>query len=96
MSRRCPITGKSTMFGHNVSHANNKTNRRFLPNMQVVTFMSDILGPVRMRVAARAVRTVEHNGGLDSFLISTADSKLSPQALVLKRRLERVVARNAS
>ena len=77
------------MSGNNVSHANNKTRRRFLPNMQVVSFISDRLGKVRLRVSARAVRTIEINGGLDSFLMSVNDSKLSHKALLLKRRIEK-------
>jgi large subunit ribosomal protein L28 len=83
------ITGKQVMSGNNVSHANNKTRRRFLPNMQVVSFISDRLGKVRLRVSARAVRTIEINGGLDSFLMSVNDSKLSHKALLLKRRIEK-------
>jgi large subunit ribosomal protein L28 len=83
------ITGKQVMSGNNVSHANNKTRRRFLPNMQVVSFISDRLGKVRLRVSARAVRTIEINGGLDSFLVSVNDSKLSHKALLLKRRIEK-------
>jgi large subunit ribosomal protein L28 len=89
MARRCMITGKQVMSGNNVSHANNKTRRRFLPNMQVVSFISDRLGKVRLRVSARAVRTIEINGGLDSFLMSVNDSKLSHKALLLKRRIEK-------
>ena len=89
MARRCMITGKQVMSGNNVSHANNKTRRRFLPNMQVVSFISDRLGKVRLRVSARAVRTIEINGGLDSFLMSVNDSKLSHKAILLKRRIEK-------
>lgn len=89
MARRCMITGKQVMSGNNVSHANNKTRRRFLPNMQVVSFISDRLGKIRLRVSARAVRTIEINGGLDSFLMSVNDSKLSHEALLLKRRIEK-------
>ena len=89
MARRCMITGKQVMSGNNLSHANNKTRRRFLPNRQVVSFISDRLGKVRLRVSARAVRTIEINGGLDSFLMSVNDSKLSHKALLLKRRIEK-------
>jgi len=95
MARRCMITGKQVMSGNNVSHANNKTRRRFLPNMQVVSFISDRLGKVRLRVSARAVRTIEINGGLDSFLMSVNDSKLSHKALLLKRRIEKSSVRRA-
>ncbi len=70
MSRRCEITGKGVLSGNNVSHANNKTRRRFLPNLQVTSLLSDILGhEVRMRLSTRGIRTVEHNGGIDAFLL---------------------------
>ena len=90
MACRCGITGKGVLTGNNVSHANNKTRRRFLPNMQETSFFSDILGtPVRMRLSVNGIRTVEHNGGLDSFLLGTPDRDLPVEALVLKRRIER-------
>ena len=74
MSRRCEITGKGVLSGNNVSHANNKTRRRFLPNLQVTSLLSDILGhEVRMRLSTRAIRTVEHNGGIDAFLLGTPE-----------------------
>jgi large subunit ribosomal protein L28 len=84
------ITGKKVMSGNNVSHANNKTRRRFLPNMQVVSFISDHLGKVRLRVSTSAIRTIEANGGLDTFLLSTRHNRLSKEALLLKRRIEKV------
>ena len=90
MARRCMITGKQVMSGNNVSHANNKTRRRFLPNMQTVSFASKTLGTVRLRVSTRAIRTIEINGGLDDFLLSTRSSKLSRDALLLKRRIEKM------
>ncbi len=94
MSRRCEITGKGVLSGNNVSHANNKTRRRFLPNMQVSTMLSDILGAsVTMRLCTRGIRTVEHNGGLDAFLLSTNNSKLTTEALVVKRRILRARAK---
>lgn len=90
MSRRCEITGKGVLSGNNVSHANNKTRRRFLPNLQVTSLLSDILGnSVRMRLSTRAIRTVEHNGGIDAFLLGTPNTKLTPEGLSLKRRIER-------
>ncbi|MFN7710575.1 MAG: 50S ribosomal protein L28 [Holosporales bacterium] len=92
MARRCIITGKGVQSGNNVSHANNKTRRRFLPNMQNVSFVSEKLGNVALRVTTNAIRTIEHNGGLDAFLTKTAASKLSPEARALKRRLERASA----
>ncbi|NKC31857.1 50S ribosomal protein L28 [Falsiroseomonas selenitidurans] len=97
MARRCGITGKGVLTGNNVSHANNKTRRRFLPNMQETSFFSDILGtPVRMRLTTNGIRTVEHNGGLDSFLLGTPDRRLPSEALVLKRRLERARDKKAA
>ena len=90
MSRRCEITGKGVLSGNNVSHANNKTRRRFLPNLQETSMLSDILGAdITMRLSTRAIRTVEHNGGIDAFLLGTPDRDLAPEALVIKRRLLR-------
>ena len=94
MSRRCEITGKGVLSGNNVSHANNKTRRRFLPNLQVTSLLSDALGhEVRMRMSTRAIRTVEHNGGIDAFLLGTPSSKLTTEARELKRRIERAKAK---
>ena len=95
MARRCMITGKQVMSGNNVSHANNKTRRRFLPNMQVVSFASETLGTVRLRVSTRAIRTIEMNGGLDAFLLSMRSSKLTRDALLLKQRIEKSAALRA-
>ncbi len=90
MSRRCQFTGKGVQSGNNVSHANNKTRRRFLPNMQQTSLMSDILGtPIRLRLTTHAIRTIEHNGGLDAFLLTTANRDLPEAAQVLKRRIQR-------
>ena len=90
MSRRCEITGKGVMSGHNVSHANNKTKRRFLPNLQDTSLMSDVLGvPVRLRVTTAGIRTIEHNGGLDSYLLGTPSTRLTVEARRLKRRIQR-------
>ena len=94
MSRRCEITGKGVLSGNNVSHANNKTRRRFLPNLQVTSLLSDALGhEVRMRLSTRAIRTVEHNGGIDAFLLGTPASKLTAEARELRRRIERAKAK---
>ena len=88
MSRRCSITNKGALVGHNVSHANNKTKRRFLPNLQVISVLSDALkGPVRLRLSANAIRTIEHNGGIDAYLLGTSNARLAPEALKLKRRI---------
>ena len=81
MSRRCQITGKSVLSGNNVSHANNKTRRRFLPNLQETSLLSDVLGfSVRLRLSTRAIRTIEHNGGIDAFLLGTPDRRLPEEA----------------
>jgi large subunit ribosomal protein L28 len=97
MSRRCQITGKGVLTGNNVSHANNKTRRRFLPNLQDTSLLSDILGaPVRMRLCTRAIRTVEHNGGIDAYLLGTPNARLTEDAKALKRRLKRAQAKRAA
>ena len=89
MSRRCELTGKAVQYGCNVSHANNHSSRRFLPNLQSISFLSEGLGQsFRFRVATSSVRTVEAKGGLDSFLLITGDEKLSKRALALKRMLK--------
>ena len=97
MSRRCEITGKGVQSGNNVSHANNKTRRRFLPNMQDASVMSEILGaPITLRVTTQGLRTIEHNGGIDSFLLTTPASKLPPEAKAMKRRILRAQARKSA
>ncbi|MBO6035872.1 MAG: 50S ribosomal protein L28 [Acetobacter sp.] len=94
MSRRCQITGKGVLTGNNVSHANNKTRRRFLPNLQDVSLVSEVLGSaVRIRVSVQGLRTIEHNGGLDAFLLNTPNRKLPQEALLIKRRVQRVMAK---
>ena len=96
MSRRCQITGKGVLTGNNVSHANNKTRRRFLPNLQSASLLSDALGlSVTMRLSTRAIRTVERNGGIDAFLLATRNSRLPAEALALKRRILRARDRQA-
>ncbi|MGZ9812213.1 50S ribosomal protein L28 [Pseudoroseicyclus sp. H15] len=86
MSRRCELTGKGPMTGNNVSHANNKTRRRFLPNLQDVTLISDTLGrSFKFRVSSAALRTVDHRGGLDAFLARAKDDELSTGALKVKK-----------
>jgi large subunit ribosomal protein L28 len=97
MSRRCEITGKGVQSGNNVSHANNKTRRRFLPNIQDASMMSEILGtPITMRVTTNGIRTIEHNGGIDAFLLNTPVRQLPVEALAMKRRLQRALARKAA
>jgi len=93
MSRRCELTGKSPMVGNNVSHANNKTKRRFLPNLNDVTLTSETLGQShRFRISAHALRTVDHRGGLDAFLAAAPDAELSTKALKLKRDIAKAQA----
>jgi large subunit ribosomal protein L28 len=97
MARRCEITGKGVQVGNNVSHANNKTKRRFLPNLQATALMSDALGGmIRLRLTVNAIRTIEHNGGLDAYLLSVADAKLPAEARRLKRRIEKAGAKAAA
>lgn len=96
MSRRCEITGKGVLSGNNVSHANNKTRRRFLPNLQETSLLSDTLGAdVKMRLSTRGIRTVEKNGGIDAFLLSTPNSRLPEEALVIKRQIQKAAAKKA-
>src|SRR5665647_459703 len=90
MSRRCELTAKGPMVGHKVSHSNIKTKRRFLPNLCNVTFISDALGRnVRLRVSTNAIKSVDHRGGLDAFLIKAKAIDLSPRALELKKAIEK-------
>lgn len=93
MARRCELTGKAVQTGNTVSHANNKARRRFLPNLVNVTLLSDTLEQkVRLRISANALRSVEHRGGLDAFLLKARDSELGERALVVKREIERKLA----
>ncbi|MGO3927144.1 50S ribosomal protein L28 [Rhodopseudomonas pseudopalustris] len=90
MSRRCELTAKGAQVGHSVSHSNIKTKRRFLPNLVNVTFISDSLGrSVRLRVSANALKSVDHRGGLDGFLLKAKDAELSPKAIEIKRQIEK-------
>jgi large subunit ribosomal protein L28 len=95
MARKCIVTGKGVQVGHNVSHSNIKTKRRFLPNLQRTSLLSDVLGSVRLRVTAAAIRTIEHKGGIDAYLRATPDRKLSPEIRRLKRRVEKAAARTS-
>ncbi len=93
MSRRCELTGKGPMSGNNVSHANNKTKRRFLPNLQEVTLQSDVLGrSFKFRISSAALRTVDHRGGLDEFMAKAKDAELSANALKVKKDIMKAVA----
>ena len=90
MSRRCELTGKGPMSGNNVSHANNKTKRRFLPNLVDVTLASEATGQsYKLRISAHALRSVDHRGGLDAFLAKAKDDELSPRALKIKKDIAR-------
>ena len=93
MSRRCDLTGKGVMVGHKVSHSNIKTKRRFLPNLLNVTLMSDALGrSFKMRISANALKSVDHRGGLDAFLLKAKDAELAPKVLDIKRSLRKKLA----
>jgi large subunit ribosomal protein L28 len=93
MSRRCELTGKAVLSGNLVSHSNHKTRTRFLPNLCNVTLISDTLGrSIRLRVAAAALRSVEHRGGLDAFLVKAKEEQLSPNARALKREIAKKAA----
>ncbi len=97
MSRHCEISGKGVLTGNNVSHANNKSRRRFLPNLQEQSLLSDVLGAsIRVRLTTHALRTIEHNGGLDAFLLTTPNRNLPVEAQVLKRRIVRAQAKKAA
>lgn len=96
MSRKCMITGKAPMSGNNVSHANNKTRRKFLPNVQDSSVYSEALSRwVKIRVSTAGLRTVEHKGGLDSYLSSTAASKLDPALRPVKAQVEKALVAKA-
>lgn len=93
MSRRCELTAKGAQVGHKVSHSNIKTKRRFLPNLVNVTFLSDALGrAVRLRVSTNALKSVDHRGGLDAYLLKARDAELSPKAVELKRAIAKKTA----
>jgi large subunit ribosomal protein L28 len=97
MARKCALTGRGVLTGNNVSHAHNKTRRRFLPNLQDASLMSDALGhSVSIRVCASTIRSVEHNGGIDAYLLSTSNLKLTDEAQKLKRRIKRALAKKAA
>jgi large subunit ribosomal protein L28 len=90
MSRRCELTGTGVLTGNNVSHAHNKTRRRYLPNLQPISFLSDTLGAsLSLRVTTRAIRSVERHGGIDGYLLSAKDDKLSLRAQRYKRKISK-------
>jgi large subunit ribosomal protein L28 len=93
MSRVCELTGKGPMSGNNVSHAKNRTRRRFLPNLNDITLISDVMGQsYKLRISASALRTVDHRGGLDHFLAKAKDEELSPRALKIKKDIAKATA----
>ncbi len=93
MSRVCELTGKGPMSGNNVSHAKNRTKRRFLPNLNDVTLTSDMLGQsFKFRISAAALRTVDHRGGLDGFMAKAKDAELSAKALKVKKDIAKQLA----
>ncbi|MBV9348360.1 MAG: 50S ribosomal protein L28 [Pseudolabrys sp.] len=90
MAWRCDLTGKKPLVGHKVSHSNIKTKRRFMPNLQNVTLISDTLGRrVRVRASTNALKTVDHRGGLDAFLLKAKDTDLAPKLVALKRQIQK-------
>ncbi len=96
MSRRCELTGKGPMVGNNSSHANNKTKRRYLPNLQDVSLQSETLGrAIKLRITASALRSVDHRGGLDGYLAKAKDTELSANALKVKKEIAKAQAPNA-
>jgi large subunit ribosomal protein L28 len=95
MARKCPVTGKGVQVGNNVSHSNRKTKRRFLPNLQTISLLSDSVGSIRLRLSTNAIRTIEFKGGIDAFLKGTPDRKLSPKIRRLKRRIEGAAEKRA-
>ncbi len=93
MARRCQLTGTEPKYGHNVSHSNVKTNRRFEPNLQRVTLQSDALRrKVSLRITTRAIRSISRAGGLDAFLLGSADHKLADDGLRLKKQVKKALA----
>lgn len=92
MAKKCALTGTGPQYGNNVSHSNRKTRRRFVPNIQVTTLISDALGRgVTLRLTVATLRTVDHNGGLDAYLLSTSGSKLTAEARKLKREIKKAL-----
>ena len=96
MARRCDVTGKGVQTGNNVSHAHNKTRRRYLPNVQKMTLFSDAIGKVPLKISADALRSIEHKGGLDSYLLNASNLKLTPEALKLKNRIKKAMLKKTA
>jgi large subunit ribosomal protein L28 len=97
MSKKCELTGTGPQYGNNVSHSNCKTRRRFVPNIQAISLLSETLKRhFKLRITAATLRTVDHNGGLDSFLLSTSNSKLTDEARSLKRQIKKAQGEKAT
>ncbi len=97
MARRCEVTGRGVMTGNNVSHAHNKSRRRFLPNLQASSLFSEALDKVvRLRISSHALRTIEHRGGLDAFLMAAKDADLSEEMRRVKKRIKKALAKTAA
>ncbi|MEE2998634.1 MAG: 50S ribosomal protein L28 [Pseudomonadota bacterium] len=96
MARRCDVTGKGVQTGNNVSHAHNKTRRRYLPNVQKMTLFSDAIGKVTIKITTDALRSIEHKGGIDSYLLNTSNLKLAPEAVKLKKRIKKAIAKKTA
>jgi len=97
MSRKCDLTGRGPGTGNRVSHANNKTRRRFLANLKPCSLHSELLGrPVRMRLSTRVIRTITKHGGIDPYLMRTPESRLTPEGIRLKRQITKIAARGKS
>ena len=97
MARVCAVTGKKPQFGNNVSHANNKTRRRWQPNLQICSFPSEVLGTmVTMRLTSNGIRTVEHRGGIDAYLLDSKRTQLTDEGKLLKRRLTKAQAKKTA
>jgi large subunit ribosomal protein L28 len=95
MARRCTVTGKGVLVGNNVSHANNKTKRRFLPNLQKATLLSETLGEsITLRLTPKGLRTIEHKGGLDAFLLAASNADLDKKTLRFKKRIAVAAGQN--
>jgi large subunit ribosomal protein L28 len=96
MAKRCEITGTGVLTGNNVSHAHNKTRRRYLPNLQDVSLLSEALGEtIKLRITAHTLRSIEHNGGLDAYLTTTSSNKLTEKAARLKTKIKKAMAAQA-
>ena len=93
MTKKCDLTGKQSMTGNNVSHAHNKTRRRYLPNVQKMTLFSDTIGKVSLKITVDALRSIEHKGGLDTYLLNTSNLKLAPEALKIKNRIKKAITK---